>query len=108
MRIDLANILREHGEHDKALMLFSELVEPISQQHNQGERRDERECPLTPFSLDDEPEPPDRLRTAEEALRLVRVADPGGAENLLKHYGLRWVRPEDFWILQGGPITDTA
>ena len=29
-------------------------------------------------------------------------------ERLLRENGLEWVRTEDFWILFGGPITDTA
>ena len=109
VRIDLADILREHGQHDEALMVFAGLIEPIPP--HEGMRQDsgtEGQDPSTPSSLGDEPEPIERLRTAEEALRLVRAAQPQAAKRLLVHRGLRWVRPEDFWILQGGPITDTA
>lgn len=105
VRIDLADILREHGECDEALMLFTELVEPAPRQQSNSP---EAEDPPTPSSLSDEPEPAERLKIAEEALRLVRAATPKAAEELLLLHGLRWVRQEDFWILQGGPITDTA
>ena len=100
VHIDLAHILREHREHDKVLMLFSELVKPINWQEIQ------QEDPLS--SLNDEPEPTDRLKIAEEALKLVRAARPVAAEKLLVHNSLKWVQQEDFWILQDGPITDTA
>lgn len=109
VRIDLADILREHGRHDEAIMLFAELVEP--KPPNKEMRQDfgmERQDPSTPPSLDDEPEPIERLKIAEKALRLVRAAQPQAAKKLLVHHGLMWVRLEDFWILQGGPITDTA
>lgn len=108
IRLDLADILREHGEHNEARMIFSGLVEPIPRHDIQQNSADDIEDPFTPSSLDDEPEPIDRLRTAEGALRLVRAAKSKAAEKLLIHHGLRWIRQEDFWILQGGPITDTA
>ncbi|KAF7507016.1 hypothetical protein GJ744_011040 [Endocarpon pusillum] len=109
VRLDLADILREHGQHDEALMVFAGLVEstPPHEQTRQNSST-EGQDPSTPSSLADEPEPIEHLRTAEEALRLVRAAQPQAAKRLLVHQGLRWVRPEDFWILQGGPITDTA
>ena len=109
VRIDLADVLRDHDEADEALMLFSELVEPVPKHDIQGDLSgDSSDLAHTPSSLDDEPEPIERLRIAEQALRLSRKAKSAAAEKLLADHGLRWVRQEDFWILQGGPITDTA
>ena len=98
VRLTLADVMRQHGESDEALMLFDELVEP--------------EPPLPPSSrgiLREELEPPKQLRLAEKALRLVREAKPDRASDLLRENGLRWVREQDFWVLgQGGPLPDTA
>jgi len=79
-------------------MLFSEIVKPV---------QDDSNTPPLP-DLEDEPEPPAQLATAEEALRLVKGHDQRGAEELLKKNKLQWVRQKDFWIRQGGPPTDTA
>jgi hypothetical protein len=109
VRIDLADVLRDHGEDNEALMLFAELVEPLPEPNSHRESSDQAgDFVSTPSSLDDEPEPAARLKIAEQALRLVRKAHLQAAEKLLAENGLRWVRQEDFWILQGGPITDTA
>jgi hypothetical protein len=59
-------------------------------------------------SLVDEPEPPTQLTIAEQALRLIKVAKPGEGDLLLRENGLKWKRKKSFWVLQGGPITDTA
>ena len=80
-------------------MLFSELVRPMDNPTNFR--------PNTP-TLRDEPEPPAQLKLAEEALMLVKGADPKAADKLLEDNNLQWVRPKDFWIRQGGPIADTA
>ena len=94
VRITLAEVMRSHGEADDAIMLFSELVEP----------QDEGAT-----GLKDEPEPPAQLQIAEQALKLVRIAQLSQSEELLRMNRLRWVRDADFWILgEGGPVTDTA
>jgi tetratricopeptide (TPR) repeat protein len=99
VRTTLASALRQHGDNDEALMLFSELVKPMDKSNNSR--------PNTP-TLGDEPEPPVQLKLAEEALMLVKGADPKAANKLLEDNNLQWVRPKDFWIRQGGPIADTA
>ncbi len=107
IRITLADVLREHGEEDQALMVFSDLV----RQRSVAIRLS---APLTdigyrfPSSLIDEPEPPSQLAIAERALRLVREARAEEAEDLLDQNRLRWRRKQDFWVIQGGPLTDTA
>jgi len=94
IRITLANVMRHHGDEDEALMLFTDLVKPVSGSAD---------------GLDGEPEPPSQLRIAEQALRLVRQACLTESQTLLRDNGLQWLRDEDFWILgQGGPVTDTA
>lgn len=109
VRIDLADVLRAHDKADEALMQFSELVEPLPQHDIHGNEGDDMsDLVHTPSSLHDEPEPTDRLKIAEQALRLSRRAESAAAVKLLADHGLRWVRQEDFWILQGGPFTDTA
>ncbi|KAK5082747.1 hypothetical protein LTR05_006627 [Lithohypha guttulata] len=93
VRIDLADVMRQHGdEAGEALMLFSELV-----------------IPITPTEIQDEPEMPAQLEIAERALRLVRNAQFAESEDLLQREGLRWLRPADFYFLiQGGPALDTS
>ena len=56
--------MRKHDEAAEALMLFSELVEPICQ--------DSESAHETVTVLKDEPEPSSRLMTAERALRLTK------------------------------------
>ncbi|KAK5096557.1 hypothetical protein LTS08_007430 [Lithohypha guttulata] len=93
IRIDLADAMRQHGdEAGEALMLFSELV-----------------IPITPTDMQDEPETPAQLEIAERALRLVRKAQFAESGDLLQREGLRWLRPADFYFLiQGGPALDTS
>jgi tetratricopeptide (TPR) repeat protein len=100
VRLNLAHVLRSHGEADEALMLFSEIVTAAADCHS----------PSTDSAcwLDDEPEPLDHLRDAEEALRLVRDAKSDEADQFLLERGLKWVKQEDFWIIFGGPVADTA
>lgn len=106
VRITLADVLRSHGENDEASMLFSDLVEPSA---DDGEGRNDAATPaLQNFSLDGEPETPSQLAIAEEALRYVRKARLVEAQKLLDEHRLKWVRKRDFWIMQGGPVTDTA
>ncbi|KAL2810486.1 hypothetical protein BJX63DRAFT_316956 [Aspergillus granulosus] len=92
IRITLADVMRAHGETDDALMLFSNLVTPS----------------FLPGELDEEPEPPQQLQTAEKALRYIQSYNPDAAEMLLQGHKLKWRRAKDFWILQGGPISDSA
>lgn len=92
IRITLADVMRSHGEGDDTLILFSDLVTPLS----------------LPDELDDEPEPPQQLELAEKALRYLKSYNQAAATKLLQSHGLKWRRPRDFWILQGGPIADTA
>ncbi|KAL4732994.1 hypothetical protein BDV11DRAFT_200939 [Aspergillus similis] len=92
IRITLADVMRSHGEGDETLILFSDLVTPLS----------------LPDELDDEPEPPQQLEIAEKALRYLKSYNQAAATDLLQSHGLKWRRPRDFWILQGGPIADTA
>jgi tetratricopeptide (TPR) repeat protein len=99
IRTTLADALKYEGRFSEALMLFSEIVKPI-----QGDSS----SPSPDEDLKDEPEPPNQLAIAEEALRRVKRRDQAGAEELLRLNGLQWVRQQDFWIRQGGPPTDTA
>ncbi|KAL5044724.1 hypothetical protein BDW71DRAFT_215563 [Aspergillus fruticulosus] len=92
IRITLADVMRSHGEGDDTLIFFSNLVTPLS----------------LPNELDDEPEPPQQLKIAEKALRYLKSYNQAEAAKLLQDHGLRWKRTRDFWILQGGPISDTA
>ncbi|KAL3447162.1 hypothetical protein BJX65DRAFT_277519 [Aspergillus insuetus] len=91
-RISLADVMRTHGEHDDALMLFSNLVTPSS----------------LPGELDEEPESPEQLELAEEALRYIKSYNWDAATALLQEHSLEWRRTRDFWILQGGPISDSS
>lgn len=92
IRIDLADAMRAHRESDEALMLFSELVQPVQSSE-----------------MHEEPEPPSQLKVAEQGLRLIRAAKFAESEQLLREEGFRWVREEDFWFsFQGGPTLDTS
>jgi tetratricopeptide (TPR) repeat protein len=108
-RITLADALRQAGNDDDALMVFSELVTPLADDTFPLNKVEETEHPIMFSStLAEEPEPRAQLELAEKALRLVKVAEPEKAEKLLEENGLRWLRQADFWALAGGPITDTA
>jgi tetratricopeptide (TPR) repeat protein len=100
IRITLADVMRKHDEAAEALMLFSELVEPICQDSESAHER------IT--DLKDEPEPPSRLMTAEQALRLTKETKQSAAQRLLQQKKLQWVCERDFWMLQGGPMADTG
>jgi hypothetical protein len=100
VRVNLADVLRQHDDSNQALMLFAELVEPANDSDVRGQ-------PGSP-SLAEEPELREHLVIAERAIRLVKDAQPENADLLLRREGFQWKREEDFWILQGGPITDTA
>ncbi|MCJ1419054.1 hypothetical protein MMC32_005405 [Xylographa parallela] len=101
IRLTLSDVLRWHGQLDEASMLFVDLVEFENDTVEGG-------SPASTSSLDEEPEPPIQLIIAEKALRLVRQAKQTEARNLLHENRLRWTRKRDFWIMQGGPISDTA
>lgn len=92
--LTLATILRELEKEDKPASLFLDIVTAV-----EGED----------FSLQFvRVETPEELRIAEEALRHVRDRRQQGAEALLRHYDLRWVRKADFRLLAGIPSVDTA
>jgi len=96
VRITLADEMRAHGEADLALMIFTDLVKPIETPNG------------LPSELETEPESPHQLRTAEQALRYIKAGNQQAADYLLQEHKLQWVRTRDFWIAQGGPVTDTA
>lgn len=96
VRLTLADLLRSQDRDDEALFLFSDMV-----RHQGVDANDSR---LLAADFDSRPQ----LRTAEQGLRLIRAAEIGAAENLLEENGLEWVRPQDFWIIFGGEMTDTA
>ncbi|KAJ9607285.1 hypothetical protein H2200_008358 [Cladophialophora chaetospira] len=100
VRLNLAEAMRRHDEADGALMLFTELVTPI--------RDDNSIDAVSINTLHDEPEPVHQLQIAETGLRLIRDGRYEQADNLLLREGLAWVRPQDFWIIFGGPMADTA
>ena len=93
IRLTLASAFEHDGKEAEALMLFTELVKPLR--------------PSSP-ALEDEPEPPEQLASARQALQLVRDRDLAGADRLLRDRGLQWRRSKDFYIRQGGPPADTA
>jgi tetratricopeptide (TPR) repeat protein len=108
VRVTLADVLRYHDKDDEALMFFSDLVAPQASASLLPARRQANEDPHFPSNLMDEPEPPAQLTLAETAVRLVKDAMPDEADELLREAGLQWRRKKDFWVLEGGPLTDTA
>ncbi|KAF7505120.1 hypothetical protein GJ744_001260 [Endocarpon pusillum] len=108
IRITLADVLRMRGKYDEALMVFSDLVSPRSAELPVQAGSEDAVGYRFPSSLIDEPESPAQLTIVERALRLLRDAKQDDAELLLQENGLEWKRQKDFWVLQGGPITDTA
>jgi tetratricopeptide (TPR) repeat protein len=108
-RITLADLLRRCNEDDESLMVFTELVTSSTEESSISQNENQEVYGYSfPSSLADEPESPAQLAIAEKALRLVRDAKKEEAERVLRANGLKWQRRADFWILQGGPITDTA
>jgi tetratricopeptide (TPR) repeat protein len=100
VRLNLAEAMRRHDEADAALMLFTELVTPV--------REDNNSDTVSINTLHDEPEPVHQLEIAETALQLTRDGRSDQADSLLQQKGLAWVRTQDFWIIFGGPMADTA
>ncbi|KAG4444114.1 hypothetical protein IFR05_000343 [Cadophora sp. M221] len=98
VRLDLATLLRRQGRDDDALMLFDEIVTRVSSESNTSLSNSTWEITQSPHDL----------QIAEEALRLVREIKTFEAKVLLKKNELKWVRQEDFWILDGNPPADTA
>jgi tetratricopeptide (TPR) repeat protein len=105
-RITLADALRQAGNDDDALMVFSNLVTPLADENVPLNKVEE--SVTFPSTMAEEPESRGQLELAEKALRLVKAAEPEKAELLLRDNGLKWLRKADFWALAGGPITDTA
>jgi Tetratricopeptide repeat len=93
VRCDLATIYRRNGRSDDAPMLFDELVTSIDSDSDTSW---------------EEPQSPAELALAEKALILVREMKSYDADLLLQENGLKWLRQEDFWILNGDPAADTA
>jgi len=89
VRLTLAKILRNQGRSDEALILFKGLVES----------NDKKVAGLEPL---------EQLKTVETALKLVKRAQITQADDLLRRENLRWTRIQTFWVLVGGPVTDTA
>ena len=89
-------MLRKRDQLEEAASLFKDIVKPTTQAL--GSRR----C------LAEQSDIPQQLKIAEQALRYVRQASFTEAEYLCRENGLEWVRQQDFWILFGDPITDTA
>lgn len=108
VRVTLADVLRYHDKDDEALMLFSDLVAPRASVSLLPATQPANEDHYFPSDLMDEPEPPAQLTLAETAVRLVKDAMPDEADELLREAGLQWRRKKDFWVLEGGPLTDTA
>jgi tetratricopeptide (TPR) repeat protein len=108
-RITLADALRQAGNDDEALIVFSDLVTPLADEYVPSSEVEETEqLAKFPSTLAAEPESRRQLELAEKALRLAKAAEPEKAELLLRDNGLKWLRKADFWALAGGPITDTA
>ena len=96
VRLTLADMLRKDNRFDEAATLFNDIVKPAT-----GDS-ESNHC------LAEEPNTPQQLAIAEKALRHVRRASSMEADTLLCENKLEWVRTQDFWIVFGGPITDTA
>jgi tetratricopeptide (TPR) repeat protein len=93
VRLDLAKMLRREDRGDEALILFEDLVTSVDSDSSSSWA---------------EPDSPVDLIIAEKALILVRELKSHDAAVLLAKKGLKWVRQEDFWILNGSPAADTT
>jgi hypothetical protein len=106
IRITLADALRQADCSDEALILFLGLV--TSRHSDTGSFVQHCRISEHAINVDDEPESPVQLKVAEKALRLLKDTKFDLADKLLQDNNLRWRRKKDFWVLSGGPITDTA
>jgi hypothetical protein len=93
VRLTQAETLRRQGQYDEASILFSDIVKTTSGSPS-GDILSELDAPY-------------QLRIAEIALETVRKHDITGAEELLRAHGLEWCRPEELWLLEGGPPAET-
>ena len=59
-------------------------------------------------SLIEEPGTTYQFAVAEEGLEHVRLAAFVEADGLFGENGVEWVRKQDYWILFGGRVTETA
>lgn len=89
-RLALANLLRHYGHGGKALSLFSNMVRVASDNNR------EATC-ITPR---------DRLRAAEQFLKIARKSGLQVAEQQLRLQGLEWKSPQALWIIFGGPAAE--
>ena len=96
VRLTLPDMLRKHHKSDEVAALFDDIVRPAIEDTESDQ------------SLIEEPDSPHQLAITEEALRHVRLASFVVADRLLGENGLELVRKQDFWILFGGQVTDTA
>ncbi|KAH8666816.1 hypothetical protein BX600DRAFT_282120 [Xylariales sp. PMI_506] len=97
-RLDLASLLHRRHLDDEALLLFDSLLTSTDSSADEE---------VAETLLEDEPDPPRYLRTAEGALTYIRNGDIRSANELLAKEKLKWVRERDFWLLYGGPAADT-
>ncbi|KAJ8122468.1 hypothetical protein ONZ43_g1346 [Nemania bipapillata] len=91
IRLDLATLLRRRGrgcDRAAASIKFDKIVKETSGDHE--------------LSILDEPDSPELLAAAEEALRLVRSRQHIKARHALDSAHLDWRRPKDLWLWVGG------
>lgn len=91
--LDLAFLLRRSGRDDEAVCLFEDIIVETEDKNPE---------------LHDEPNPPERLKLAEEALYMVRKGNTDEAANFLRSNGLFWTRERDIWWWEGGSAADTG
>lgn len=96
VRLSLAHLFRTQDRPEgEALALFQDVAHDAQEQDptTMPERNDRHES---------------RCAIIEKALELTRRGATADAQRLLKENRLRWSRREDFHILTGAPVTDTA
>ncbi|CAG8909607.1 unnamed protein product [Penicillium egyptiacum] len=89
VRVTLARWLRNRGDTREALLLFQDLVEPVSPSYG------------TPLA-------DEQCKLSEEGVNLIKAGLAIKARHLLESNGLRWVRNYYFDIVHGAPLTDTG
>jgi tetratricopeptide (TPR) repeat protein len=87
-RVSLANLLKAQGKSENWPSYYDGLICPL--QSGKSLPLQEERC------------------LAEAAVQLVRAANHVEANELLASESYQWIRISDFYILPGGPITDTA